>query len=251
MVYRSRRPPQEALRRRVRELAAVQTSYGYRRLHVLLRREGWLINHKRVQRIYGEEGLGLKRKKPKRRRAAVIRRGKPEVTRPNQRWAMDFMLDTLCEDRSLRMLTVIDVFTRECLALEAGRRFTGERVAEVLGHLVSRHGKPQTIQCDQGPEFTSLAMDHWAYWNQVELMFGRPGTPGDNARNEAFNSLVRRECLTHHYFLDLKEAAAVLHSWKEEYNNDRPHGSLGQSPPAQYRAGWSGENDPARLQNVR
>lgn len=251
MVYRSRRPSQDVLCRRIRELAAVRTSYGYRRLTVLLRREGWPINHKRVYRIYGEEGLGLKRKKPKRRRAAAARQGQLQVLRPNQRWAMDFMHDTFFDGRKLRVLTVIDVFTRECLALEAGRGFTGENVAEILRGLVARHGKPQTIQCDQGTEFTSLALDRWAYWNQVDLSFSRPGTPGDNARNEAFNGLVRRECLTQHYFLDLKEAARVLHSWKEEYNNDRPHGSLGQIPPAHYRAGWATTNDLERPLNVR
>jgi putative transposase len=222
-------------------------SYGYRRLHVLLRREGWPINHKRVYRLYLEEGLGLKRKKPRRRRAVVARKEKQEVRRPNERWAMDFMHDALFDGRTFRVLTVIDMFTRECLALKVRRSFRGEHVAGVLSNLVARRGKPQTIQCDQGTEFTSMALDHWAYWNQVGLAFSRPGKPGDNARNEAFNGLVRRECLTHHYFLDLREAAGVLHSWKEEYNNVRPHGSLGQLPPAHYRADWSKKNDPERL----
>jgi putative transposase len=248
IVYRSRRPPQEALRRRIRELAAVRISYGYRRLHVLLRREGWPINAKRVYRLYLDEGLGLKRKKPKRRRSAVAREGKPTVTMPNERWAMDFMHDTLFDGRSIRVLTVIDMFTRECLALEVRRGFRGEHVAAVLSELVARHGKPRTIQCDQGTEFTSITLDHWAYWNKVGLSFSRPGRPGDNARNEAFNGVVRRECLSHHYFLDLNEAAGVLHSWKEEYNKVRPHGSLGQSTPACYEAGWSKTNDPEGLQ---
>jgi putative transposase len=247
IVYKSRRPPQEALRRRIRELAAVRISYGYRRLHVVLRREGWPINAKRVYRLYLEEGLGLKRKKPKRRRAAVAREEKKSVTSPNERWAMDFMHDTLFDGRTMRVLTVIDVFTRECLALEVRRSYRGEHVAEVLSDLVVRHGKPRTIQCDQGTEFTSMALDHWAYWNKVGLSFSRPGRPGDNARNEAFNGLVRRECLTHHYFLDLNEAAGVLDSWKEEYNKVRPHGSLGQLAPAIYGADWSKKNDPERL----
>jgi len=160
---------------------------------------------------------------------------------PNERWAMDFMHDTLADGRKLRVLTVIDVFTRECLALEARQSFRGEDVAEVLSGLIGHYGKPQTIQCDQGTEFTSLAMDHWAYWNQVGLDFSRPGTPGDNARNEAFNGTVRRECLTSHYFLNLKEASAILESWKEEYNNERPHGSLGQIPPVVFRAGLTHE----------
>ena len=118
-------------------------------------------------------------------------------------------------------------------------------MAAVLSDLVTRHGKPQTIQCDQGTEFTSITLDHWAYWNKVGLSFRRPG---DNARNEAFNGLVRRECLTHHYFLYLNEAAGVLHSWKEEYNKVRPHGTLGQLTPARYGVGRSRTNDPERLQ---
>lgn len=249
VMYKSRRPKQEALRRRIRELAAVRISYGYRRLHVLLRREGWLINHKRVYRLYLEEGLGLKRKRPRRRRAAVARKEKKLAAGPNERWAMDFMHDTFFDGRTFRVLTVIDVFTRECLALEARRSFKGEDVAAVLSDVIARRGKPKTIQCDQGTEFTSMAMDHWAYWNKIGLSFSRPGTPGDNARCEAFNSLVRRECLTLHYFLNIKDAEVVLGSWKEDYNNDRPHGSLDQSTPARYRAGWTKDNDPERLAN--
>ena len=207
IVYRSRRPSQGALRRRLREMAGVRISYGYQRLHVLLRREGWPIN----------------------------------------RWAMDFMHDRLSDGRSIRVLTVIDMFTRECLALEVRGSFRGENVAMVLSDLVAGRGKPRTIQCDQGTEFTSLALDRWAYWNRVGLSFSRPGKPGDNARNEAFNGLVRRECLSQHCFLDRNEAAAVLNLWKEDYNKVRPHGSLGQLTPACYGAGWSRTNDPERL----
>ena len=201
-----------------------------------------------MYRLYLEEGLGLKRKRPKRRRSAVARQEKLTVATPNERWAMDFMHDTLFDGRSIRVLTVIDVFKRECLALEARRSFRGEDVAKVLSELVGRHGRPQTIQCDQSTEFTSMALDRWAYWNEVGLSFSRPGRPGDNARNEAFNGLVRRECLSHHYFLDFDEAAAVLKSWKEKYNKVRPHGSLGQLTPARYGAGRSRTTDPERLQ---
>jgi putative transposase len=235
---------------RIKEIAAVRVSYGYRRLHVLLRREGWPINHKRVYRLYTEEGLGLKRKRPKRRRAAVSRRNQTVATCPNERWAMDFMHDDLADGRKIRVLTVIDVFTRECLALQVGRRFRGQDVAAVLSDLVARIGKPRTIQCDQGTEFTSLAMDHWGYWNKVGLDFSRRGKPGDNARNEAFNSVVRRECLTHHYFFGLEDASLILKSWKEDYNNERPHGSLGQIPPAHYRAEWSKNHGPGRQQKM-
>jgi putative transposase len=251
MLYKSHRTPPDALRRRLRELAAVRISYGYRRLHVLLRREGWPINAKRVYRLYVEERLRLRRKKPKRRRAAVVRVTPRKAARPNQRWAMDFMHDEFLDGRKMRVLTVIDVFTRECLALEALRTFRGTDVAAILSDLVERHGKPGTIQCDQGTEFTSMAMDHWAYWNKVGLDFSRPGTPGDNARNEAFNGTVRRECLSQHYFLDITEASGVLDSWRNEYNNDRPHGSLEHISPACFRAGWSYKDDPARAEKCR
>jgi putative transposase len=249
MLYRSHRTPQDALRRRVKELAAVRVSYGYRRLHVLLRREGWPVNTKRVYRLYVEEGLGLRRKRPKRRRAAVARVTRRKVAGPNQRWAMDFVHDEFLDGRRMRVLTVIDEFTRECLALEARMKFRGTDVAAILSELVERHGKPGTIRCDQGTEFTSMAMDHWAYWNKVKLDFSRPGTPGDNARNEAFNGTVRRECLSQHYFMDITEASVVLDSWRDEYNNDRPHGSLGHMSPACFRAGWSNKDDPAGPEN--
>ena len=247
--YVARRPQQAPLRRRMKEIAAVRVCYGYRRLHVVLRREGWPINHKRVYRLYTEEGLGLKRKRTKRRRAAVARRQVQPATRANERWAMDFMHDTLADGRKMRVLTVIDVFTRECLALDVRQRFRGVDVAEVLSGLVARHGKPRTIQCDQGTEFTSMAMDHWAYWNQIGLDFSRPGTPGDNARNEAFNGTVRRECLTLHYFLNLRDAESMLTAWQLDYNNERPHGSLGQVPPAEFRAGLPEEEDSIRQSN--
>ena len=174
----------------------------------------------------------------------LIQKGKPI---PTWETVMDFMHDELADGGKFRVLTVIDVFTRECLALHVGRSLRGADVATVLDGLVAHRGKPRSIQCDQGTEFTSLAMDHWGYWNKVGLDFSRRGQPGDNARNEAFNSLVRRECLTHHYFLGLEEASEVLESWKEDYNNERPHGSLGQIPPTEYRSAWTESEGLARL----
>lgn len=251
VLYRHRRPRQEPLRRHLKELAEVRVSYGYRRLHVLLRREGWAIHHKRVYRLYREEGLALMRKRPKRRRSAMARPARPQVQEPNQRWAMDFMHDALASGEKLRVLTVVDVFTRECLALEARRSFRGEDVVEVLDRLRAFPGLPRTIQCDQGTEFTSKAIDHWAWRNQVQIDFSRPGKPGDNAINEAFNGSVRRECLSQHYFMDLSEARRELRQWRDEYNNDRPHGSLAQVPPAHFRAGWNPIEAPSELQNLQ
>jgi putative transposase len=235
--YESRRPSQEPLRRRLRELASVRTYAGYRRLHTYLRREGWRINHKRVYRLYSEEGLALRRKKPRRRRSVVIRRARPEPTAANQSWSMDFMHDALVSGRTLRIFTLIDVHTRECLALKPGVGFSGAGVAQILNDVAVYRPLPERILVDNKTEFASKALDAWAYWNQVKLDFSRRGKPGDNAHIEAFNSLVRRECLSQHWFTTLEEAGGLLERWKEEYNNDRPHGSLRQMPPARYRAG--------------
>lgn len=172
---KSRRPKEEALRKRLRELAAVRVSYGYQRLHVLLRREGWPVNRKRIYRLYKEEGLALRRKRPRRRKSAVVRLERPEVKGRGERWAMDFIHDTQAGGGAIRVLAVLDVFNRECVALEARQSFRGADVATLLGHLGRERGLPGVIQCDQGTEFTSKAMDHWAYWNQVKLDFSRPG----------------------------------------------------------------------------
>jgi putative transposase len=224
------------LRARLRELAAVRTSYGYLRLHVLLKREGWQVNHKRVYRLYREEGLGLQRRRARRRRSALARSPRAAPTRANERWAMDFMHDMLADGRTLRVFTLVDVFTRECLALEASSRFRGADVAALLSAVVADRGGPAIIQCDQGTEFTSLALDQWAYWNHVQLDFSRRGTPGDNAVCEAFNGSVRRECLSQAYFLTLDDVRRTLEDWKGDYNNQRPHSSLNNLAPAQFRA---------------
>ena len=242
--YRSRRPPQEPLRRRLRELAAVRTYAGYRRLHTYLCREGWRINHKRVYRLYREEGLGLRKKRPRRRRSVVARSVRPEPTGPDEHWAMDFMHDALASGRSFRIFTLIDVHSRECLALEAAASFTGAAVAGILSDVGRHRPLPSRLLVDNGTEFTSKALDAWAYWNQVQLDISRPGKPGDNAHVEAFNSLVRRECLSQHWFRSLEEAQSVLQAWKTEYNHDRPHGSLRQLTPARYRAGVSCPREP-------
>jgi len=237
--YKSRRPDATPLRRRLRELAAVRVSYGHRRLHVLLRREGWRVNHKKTHRLYREEGLQLRRSRgPKRRKQPGVR-GRPVravAEQPNVRWAMDFVHDQTAQGTAFRVLTVVDVYTRECKALVARRRFHGEDVAAVLTALIAQEGRPTTIQCDQGTEFTSLAMDAWAYWQHIPLDFSRRGTPGDNAVNEAFNGSLRRECLSQHHLLSLEDAQQILDTWRDEYNNERPHSSLHDLPPAHFRA---------------
>lgn len=234
--YRSVRPRQEALRRRIRDLAGVRVRSGYRQIHVLLRREGWPVNHKRVYRLYREEGLTLKRRSPKRRKAAANRKAPAMPTAPNERWAMDFVHDTLAGGGTLRVLSVLDVYTRECLALVPRRRFPGPEVVKVLAAVGKERGLPTRISVDNGTEFTSKILDHWAYWNGVELDFSRPGKPTDNPHVEAFHGTLRRECLSQHWFLDLEDALRTLDTWREDYNNHRPHTSLDDQPPAEYAA---------------
>ena len=241
--YRSVRPDDAPLRRRVRDLATTRVAYGSRRLHLLLRREGLTVNYKKVHRLYVEEGLQLKPRRRHRRRAATQRAHRPPVTGPNQRWAMDFMHDVLATGTKVRVFTLIDVWRRECLALRAAQRFTGSDVGAILGAVQHERGAlPAVIQCDNGTEFVSTALDHWAYWHHVQLDFSRPGKPVDNSLCEAFNGSVRRECLSQHWFASLEEAQVVLTTWQQEYNNHRPHSSLGLEPPAPN--GGAGTYDP-------
>ncbi len=234
--YKSRRSPRTPLRARLRELAAARVSYGYQRLHVLLRREGWRVNHKLVLRLYREEGLVLKRQRPKRRKSATVRVERPVVASTNERWAMDFVHDTLFDGRKIRVLAIVDIFSRECVTLEARNVFRGDDVARALSTAGDARQLPKVINVDNGTEFTSRSLDHWAYWNKVQLDFSRPGKPTDNAFIESFNSSLRRECLSQHYFIDLADANHALERWKDDYNNTRPHSSLGNVPPAHFGA---------------
>jgi putative transposase len=243
--YTSVKPDDAPVRRRLHELAAARPSFGVKRLHVMLRRDGLEINHKKTRRLYREEGLQL-RPRRRRRRAALVRQARLAVTAANERWAMDFMHDMLASGQTVRVFTLVDVCTRECLGLEVGRQFRGTDVARLLTEAGERRGTlPRIIQCDNGTEFTSTALDHWAYWNRVQLDFSRPGKPVDNSVCEAFNGSLRRECLTRHWFASLAEARTELETWREDYNNHRPHTSLGLHPPARY---WSaGSHHPRSL----
>jgi putative transposase len=249
--YRSVRPSHEPLRQRLHELAKVRVRWGYRQLHILLGREGWCVNHKQVYRIYREEGLSLRRRSPKRRRSAVVRTTLPVLTQPTARWAMDFMHDTLADGRSIRVLTLIDVFTRECLALRAATTFRGGDVAQLLAVQGQGRGQlPDHISVDNGTEFTSKTLDAWAYWNHVQFDFSRPGTPSDNPFIESFNATVRRECLSQHWFLDLEDAQRTLDHWREDYNNTRPHTSLTKLTPTAFRISRSFIAKPPAIQKL-
>jgi putative transposase len=190
LVYRSRRPPQDGLRMRLRELAASRVRFGYRRLTVILRRKGWRVNPKRVYRLYTEDGLTV-RTKVRKKLARRSRVATPKATRPNQKWSMDFMGAKVVDGRWFRVLTVIDQFTRECLALVADNALNGHKVALALSQVVAERGRPESITVDNGSEFASKAMDAWSYQYGVHLEFIRPGKPIDNGYIESFNGRLR------------------------------------------------------------
>lgn len=236
--YRSRAQDQTALRMRLRELAAVRMRYGYRRLHVLLRREGWQVNHKRVYRLYRQEGLSL-RLKARKKRVSGLRVALTAPQAPNQQWSMDFMSDSLYNGRRFRVLTLVDNMSRESPALEVATSLPGTRVVAVLERVARTYGLPQVLQVDNGPEFVSKALDAWAYRHGVKLAFSRPGTPTDNPYIEAFNGRLRAECLDQHWFLSLEEARETLEEWRRDYNTTRPHTALGNQTPNAFRAAWA------------
>lgn len=232
--YKSVKVDLPALRARIKEIAATRVRYGYPRIHVLLRREGWLINRKRVYRIYREEGLSMRLKPPRRRKSALVRTARPKADAVNQTWSMDFMADNLADGRKIRLLTIVDNYSRECLALEVAPGFKGTDVAQVLTRIVAHRGAPRWIRCDNGPEFVSKALDQWAHWNKVELDFSRPGKPTDNAFIESFNGRVRQELLNASWFESLEQAREMSAAWRTEYNEHRPHRSLGNTSPKEY-----------------
>jgi putative transposase len=239
--YRGVRDAQEPLRLRLRELATSRVRYGYRRLHVLLRREGWEINAKRVYRLYGLEHLSLRRKAPRRRVSSRHRDDRPAVEAANQARAMDFMSDALADGRKLRVLTVIDLFTRESPAIRVGPRFTSGQVAEVLAEVSLSRGSPRELRVDNGPEFTGKMLDLWAYLHGVPLDFSRPGKPTDKAFIESFNGRVREECLNQGYFTSLEDAQERVESWRIDYNECRPHSALGNLAPGEFAASKAGK----------
>lgn len=232
--YQSMTDGQAVLRMRIKEIAGVRVRYGYKRIHVLLQREGWQINHKRVYRLYREEGLNLRANKSKKRARAVKWRCRREAQALNDNWSMDFMSDALYNGRRFRALTIVDNVSRECLGIRADQSIKGEHVADMLDEIVEYRGVPKSIRLDNGPEFVSKALDKWAYENRVELEFSRPGKPIDNAFIESFNGSFRDECLNTNWFLSLDDAQDKIEAWRQDYNNFRPHSSLGNLTPMEY-----------------
>ncbi len=229
--YQTRRLD-EPLRTKLVELAREKPRFGYRRLHVLLRRGGEPVNHKRVHRVYREAGLSLRRKK----RKHCVRAGQPlrARTAANQEWALDFMHDAVECRRAIRVLSVVDAYTRECLVLEVDTSFASRRVTRALDALVAERGRPLAIRCDNGPELTSRHFLAWCVEQQIELVHIQPGKPTQNAHVESFHGRLREECLNVNWFQNLFDARRKIAAWRIEYNEERPHSSLGYRTPKEF-----------------
>jgi putative transposase len=242
--YRARRPDDDALRSRLRELADQRRRFGYRRLHVLLRGEGWTMNRKKTQRLYGEEGLTVRRRKS-RRRIAVARTPIPKPDGPNSRWSTDFVHDQLANGRRFRVLTIIDDVTKECLAAVPDTSLSGKRVAREMNALIARRGRPGAIVSDNGTEFTSAAVLAFTQAAKLDWRYIAPGKPTQNAFAESFQGRMRDECLNEHLFFSMNHARAVVAGWVEDFNTARPHSAIGYMTPAAYAATLKPQRAPA------
>jgi putative transposase len=249
--YQTRRSD-EPLRTRLVELAREKPRFGYRRLHVLLRRCGEHANHKRVHRVYREAGLSTRRKK----RKHCARVGQPlRAWTANQEWALDFVHDAVESGRTIRVLSVVDAYTRECLALEVDTSFASRRVTRVLDAIVAEPGQPLAIRCDNGPELTSRHFLAWCVERQIELVHIQPGKPTQNAHVESFHGRLREKCLNVSWFQNLFDARRKIAGWRTEYNEERPHNSLGYQTPKEFaerarEASYGRDGDKAALENA-
>ncbi len=224
-----------AITLRIREIAETRIRYGFPRIHIQLRREGWPVNHKKTHRIYCPEGLNLRRKRPRRHVSAARRQQRPVLTHVDQCWSMDFVSDNPFNGRRFRALTVVVNFSRECLAIHAGKLLKGEDVVRIMEALrVPDKRLPVRIQTDNGSGFISKSLDKWAYEQGVTMDFSRPGKPTDNPFIESFNGSLRDECLNIHWFLSLEDAQEKLGNWRREYNHERTHSSLNDMTPAEF-----------------
>jgi putative transposase len=240
------RPDRNAeLRSELVKLARQKPRYGYRRLHALLSRRGHEVNVKRVYRLYVEEGLMVRRRK--RKRLVRERMVEPRLTGPNQEWAMDFIVDGLATGRMVRILSVVDAYTRECLALEADTSLGSGRVTRVLERLIGRYGRPEAVRSDNGPEFTSRRMLGWAEDWEIALVHIQPGRPMQNGHVESFHGRLRDECLNASWFRTLNDARCTLSTWRQDYNTERPHSSLDYRTPHEFRQTLEGRGAMAPL----
>lgn len=220
------------LRQKLIELAKQKPRYGYRRLLALLQRRGCVVNHKRVERLYQQEHLAVRRLRRKR----LVRPAVPMTSAQhvNQEWSMDFVMDGLATGRSIRVLTVVDSYTRECLAIEVDSCLSSRRVTRALEWVIEQRGQPEALRCDNGPEFTSRHFLAWSEERKIQLIHIQPGRPMQNGRVESFNGRLRDECLNANWFRTLMEAQEKIERWRSEYNGERPHSSLGYLTPLEF-----------------
>lgn len=243
--YRALKPDKDrALRGRLRELARRYLRYGYRRMWALLRKQGWQVNRKRVQRLWREEGLRILRRQRKRRRLGNSANGcsRLRATHKNHVWSYDFVIDQTEDGRRLKLLAVMDEFTREVHAILVARSITAKDVIELLAYLFSVHGEPEFIRSDNGPEFIANELKAWLARSGVQTLFIEPGSPWENAYVESFNSRLRDELLDRDIFTSLTEAKVLVEQYRLEHNHERPHSSLGYRTPAEFAA-----EQPSRL----
>ncbi len=233
--YRHKRCADNNLVERVRELAVDYPRFGYRRIHALLKREGWNINLKRMYRLWKQESLSLPKRRERKPRAKPLIGIQPKAEKANQVWTYDFVFDQSLSGKSLKMLTLIDEFTRECLAVEVGVSIKSERVRQILQRVCAKIGKPELIRSDNGSEFISQAVNDWLAENGIKPLFIEPGKPWQNGKGESFNGKLRDECLSREWFSSVKEAQVVIENWRKFYNEKRPHSSLGYLTPGEFK----------------
>jgi putative transposase len=225
---------QTALRMRIRELAMARPRFGYNRIHILLRREGWRVNKKRVRRLYRLEGLQVRMRVRRRKHMALHRGPAPAPTGAVQRWSADFVHDQLFDGRPFRILTTVDQWSRQSPLLECEFSLTGKHVVAGMERVGTDVGFPVSLTVDHGTEFMSKALEAWAFYRGVQLDFTRPGKPTDNSHIESFNGRLRDECLNVHQFLSIDHAKQLIEAWRQDYNQQRPHGSLGHLTPDEF-----------------
>jgi putative transposase len=233
--YRSRRPDDDELRSQIRAIATERRRFGYRRIHLMLKRQNVHVNHKKLRRLYAEEKLQVKRRGG-RKRALGTRRPMVVPERPNERWSLDFVADAFTDSRRFRILAIVDDFTRECLALVPDTSLSGVRVARELDAVVARRGRPKTVVSDNGTELTSMAILKWSQDQGVDWHYIAPGKPTQNAFAESFIGRLRDECLNETLFSTLDQARLLLAVWRRDYNRCRPHSSLGNATPEEFAA---------------
>lgn len=230
--YEPRPDSNAALRQALLDLARQKPRWGYRRLWAVLTKQGWMVNVKRIYRLYRQEGLLMRRLKRKRLKGVAPLN--PLISRPNQEWALDFVSDALSNGRALRALTIVDSYTRECPAIEVDTGISSRQVTRVLERIIEQRGAPTSLRCDNGPEFTSRHFLAWCAQKKIELVHIQPGRPMQNGHIESFNGRLRDECLNANWFLNLADARAKIESWRQEYNTDRPHSSLDYRTPEEF-----------------